>query len=445
MTGDESQNLMKPEVIHRYQNWLIAEVQKESFFDRSNPPSIEATKNYLEALHIRSKAQLQEDIKEKIFLNVINQVYFGKSKFGPLQELLTDPTITEIMINGSKQVYIERRGALELTSVTFTDDDEILKLIDQIIKPLGRSIDSFHPTADARLPDGSRVNAVIPPVAIDGPGLTIRRFAKEKLKIEDLIGSGSISSPMAQFLEACVMARLNILVSGGTGSGKTTLLNILSSFIPEGERIVTIEDAAELQLHQRHVFRLEARTPDSEGRGEVTIRHLVRNALRMRPDRIIVGEVRGSEALDMLQAMNTGHDGSITTLHANSPRDATSRLETLVLMSGLNLPLRIVREQIASAVDLIVQQSRFRDGSRKVTSITELIGMEGDIIVLNEIFKFSEIGMDNQDKVIGELVSTGMRPMFINRLERAGIKLPPEVFGADLKQFSSPKRQGDRK
>jgi pilus assembly protein CpaF len=319
-----------------------------------------------------------------------------------------------------------------------------MRLIDKIILPLGRRIDADNPTVDARLPDGSRVNAVIPPVAVDGPSVTIRKFAKERLRIGDLIDYGSLTDHMAAFLEACVVARLNMVVSGGTGSGKTTLLNILSEFIPEGERIVTIEDAAELQLHHINLVRLETKPANVEGTGEVPIRHLVRNSLRMRPDRIVVGEVRGGEALDMLQAMNTGHEGSLTTVHANSPRDAISRLETLSLISGLDLPLKVIREQIASAVDVVVQQTRLRDGSRKVTSITEVLGMEGDTVVMSEIFKFEETGIGEGGKVIGELKPTGIRPMFGAKLEAAGYKLGPEVFGAGSLSFDTAARRRRR-
>lgn len=364
---------------------------------------------------------------------------------GPAQPFLDDPQVTEIMINGAKRVYVEKKGIIYKTDVQFENDQQVLRLIERVVHPLGRRIDVDHPAVDARLPDGSRFNAVIPPVAIDGPSVTIRKFSRERLTVEKLIEFGSLTPAVAEFLQACVVARLNIVISGGTGSGKTTLLNILSSFIPEHERIVTIEDAAELQLHQEHVVRLETKPPDLEGKGEVRIRDLVRNALRMRPDRIVVGECRGGEALDMLQAMNTGHDGSLTTIHANTPRDALSRLETLTLMAGMDLPLRIVREQIASAVDLIIQVSRLRDGSRKVTQVTEVVGMEGDTIVLTDIFKFTEVGSDQDGKVLGELKPTGMRPLFIQRLELAGFKLRPEVFGVNLADIlSSGRRQSGR-
>lgn len=352
--------------------------------------------------------------------------------FGPLQVYLDDPEISEVMVNGPKKVYIEKKGKLIKTNVEFPDDEAVLHIIDKIIMPLGRRIDADSPTVDARLPDGSRVNAVIPPVAIDGPSITIRKFQKDKLSMENLIKLGTVTETMSEFIRVCVLSRLNIVISGGTGSGKTTLLNILSGFIPEDERIVTIEDAAELLLQQDHVVRMETKVANTDGKGAVTIRDLVRNSLRMRPDRIVVGEVRGGEALDMLQAMNTGHDGSLTTLHANSPRDAMSRLETLVLMAGMDLPLKVIREQASAAIDLIVQQSRFKDGSRKIVSITEIAGMEGDTVVMTDIFKFQQTGVDENGKILGELKPTGIRPLFYPRIEAAGFKLGPEVFGANI-------------
>jgi pilus assembly protein CpaF len=350
--------------------------------------------------------------------------------FGPLQPLLNDPDITEIMVNGPRKIYVEKNGRLERTKVVFEDNLHILKIIDRIVSPLGRHIDSDSPMVDARLPDGSRVNAVVPPCAVDGPSITIRKFRKDKLSIMQLIEFNSLTQGMADFLRACVLGRLNIIISGGTGSGKTTLLNALSGFIPEEERIVTIEDAAELQLQQDHVVRLETKVANVEGRGVVSVRELVRNALRMRPDRIVVGECRGGEALDMLQAMNTGHDGSLTTIHANSPRDALSRLETLVLMAGMELPIKIVRQQISSAVDVIVQIARVRDGTRKLTAITEVAGMEGDVVTLSDIFKFNQTGVDTQGKILGQVKPTGIRPLFGPRLEAAGFKLGAEIFGA---------------
>ena len=348
--------------------------------------------------------------------------------FGPLQPLLEDDTITEIMVNGPKSVYVERKGKIHRVPVTFENNDHVMRIIDRIVAPLGRRIDESSPYVDARLQDGSRVNAIIPPLSLIGPTLTIRKFSKNPITVEQLIQFGSVSPEAIQFMKACVEARLNVLISGGTGSGKTTLLNVMSGFIPNDERIVTIENAAELQLRQEHVVTLESRPPNIEGRGEITIRDLVINSLRMRPDRIIVGECRGGETLDMLQAMNTGHDGSMTTAHANSPRDAISRVETMCLMAGMDLPVRAIREQVASAVDLICQQERMRDGTRKVTSITEVSGMEGDVITMTDIFVFEQTGMEN-GKIVGRLRPTGLRPKFMDKIETAGINLPPSIFG----------------
>jgi len=348
----------------------------------------EFIKQRIQGIYEQANLKLPQDVRNSIFKEILNEML----GYGPLQPLLNDPEITEVMVNGPKNVYIEKKGQLIKSNVAFDNDEHVLQIIDRIILPLGRFVDSENPTVDARLPDGSRVNAVIPPVAIDGPSITIRKFSKDKLGIDTLIEFGSITEKMAEFLRACVMSHLNIIISGGTGSGKTTLLNVLSSYIPEEERIITIEDAAELQLQQAHVLRMETKPSNVDGRGAVTIRDLVRNSLRMRPDRIVVGECRGGEALDMLQAMNTGHDGSLTTIHANSPRDALARLETLVLMAGMDLPLKVVRQQTASAVDLIVQQTRLKDGTRKVTSITEVAGMEGDTVVLTDVFKFEQTG-----------------------------------------------------
>jgi len=347
---------------------------------------------------------------------------------GPIEPLLQDSSISEIMVNGPRQVYVERKGKLELTGVTFYDDAHVLHIMEKIVAPLGRRIDESQPMVDARLPDGSRVNAIIPPLALYGPILTIRKFSEIPFGIEDLVGFGTLTSEMAEFINACVKARLNIIVSGGTGSGKTTTLGVISAFIPEDERIITIEDAAELQLRQSHVVALETRPANIEGKGAIVIRDLVRNALRMRPERIIVGEVRSGEALDMLQAMNTGHDGSLTTGHANTPRDMLSRLETMVLMAGMDLPVRAIREQISSAIDVIVQQSRLRDGSRKITHITEVMGMEGDVIVLQDIFRYEQMGIEKQGKVQGHFRATGIRPHFMDKLISAGQILPDNIF-----------------
>jgi len=348
--------------------------------------------------------------------------------FGPLQPLLEDETITEIMVNGSKNIYIERKGKIHRVPVTFENNDHVLRIIDRIVAPLGRRIDEASPYVDARLPDGSRVNAVIAPISLVGPVLTIRKFARNPITVEQLVQFGSISQEGLQFMKACVESRLNVVISGGTGSGKTTLLNILSSFIPGDERIVTIENAAELQLRQEHVVTLESRPPNIEGRGEITIRMLVINALRMRPDRIIVGEIRDEAALDMLQAMNTGHDGSMTTLHSNGPRDTLSRLETMTLMAGMDLPSRAIREQISSAINVVIHQERMRDGTRKVVNITEVSGMEGDVITMTDIFVFEQTGMEN-GQIVGRLRPTGLRPKFMDAIEASGIHLPPSIFG----------------
>lgn len=348
--------------------------------------------------------------------------------FGPLQPLLDDDTITEIMVNGAKNIYIERRGKISRVPMTFENNDHVMRIIERIVAPLGRRIDESSPYVDARLPDGSRVNAIIPPLSLVGPVLTIRKFAKNPITVDQLIQFGSVTPEAMQLLDACVKARLNIVISGGTGSGKTTFLNVLSGFIPNDERIVTIENAAELQLRQEHVVTLESRPPNIEGRGEVTIRQLVINALRMRPDRIIVGEVRDEAALDLLQAMNTGHDGSMTTLHSNSPRDTLARLETMTMMAGMELPVRAIREQVSSALDLVIHQERMRDGSRKIVNITEIAGMEGDIITMTDIYIFEQTGYDN-GKVVGRLRPTGLRPRFYEKIEAAGIHLPPSIWG----------------
>ncbi len=379
----------------------------------------------LKEIYSQTKFRFPDDLRNQVFKEVLDEVL----GYGPIQPLLEDPDITEVMVNGPKKIYIEKAGRILKTPLSFENDEHVIRIIERIVLPLGRRIDSENATVDARLPDGSRVNAVVPPVAIDGPSITIRKFFRDRLTMQQLFEFGSLTPIMGEFLRACVVARLNIIISGGTGSGKTTLLNVLSAFIPETERIVTIEDAAELQLQQDHLVRLETKVPDVDGNGGRTVRDLVRNSLRMRPDRIVVGEVRGGEALDMLQAMNTGHDGSLTTLHANSPRDALSRLETLVLMAGMDLPLKVVRQQVSSAVDLIVQQSRLNDGSRKVTAITEVAGMEGDTIVLTDVFKFEQTGTTFEGKVEGVLKPTGIRPLFMPRFQQAGITLGPEVFG----------------
>ncbi|MGD0004576.1 MAG: CpaF family protein [Anaerolineaceae bacterium] len=424
--------------LNKLKEYLIGIISRNL---EENPPSVSdrptVVKEILNQAYLSTKINLAVTLRDQLFHEIIDDML----GFGPIQSLLDDDNVTEIMVNGASKVYVEREGKLERTNITFENDYQVLRLIDRIIMPLGRRIDSESPTVDARLPDGSRVNAIIPPVSIDGPSLTIRKFMKGKLAIEQLIEFGSLTSSMAEFIRACVLARLNIIISGGTGSGKTTLLNVLSSFISENERIITIEDAAELRLQQEHVVRLETKPSDVEGKNGVTIRDLVRNSLRMRPDRIIVGEVRGGEALDMLQAMNTGHDGSLTTLHANSPRDAVSRLETMCLMAGIELPVKVLREQVASAIDLIIHESRLRGGARKITSITEVSGMEGDAIIMTEIFRYEQKGVSKEGAAIGELKPTGIRPLFTPKLEAAGFKLPPEVFGANLTDMVSGRRR----
>jgi pilus assembly protein CpaF len=365
---------------------------------------------------------LQE--RERVAQEVLNEV-FG---LGPLEPILADPSVSDILVNTYKQIFVERKGVLELTNVQFRDDVHLMSIIERIVSAIGRRVDESSPMVDARLADGSRVNAIIPPLAVDGPCLSIRRFGRERLNGDDLIANRSLTAPMLELLKGCVKARLNVLISGGTGAGKTTLLNVLSSFISGRERIVTIEDAAELQLHQEHVVRLETRPSNIEGRGAIHQRQLVINSLRMRPDRIIVGEVRGEEALDMLQAMNTGHDGSLTTVHSNSPRDALSRLETMVAMSNLNIPTVAIRRQIASAIDVVVQVSRLSDGTRRVTNLAEITGMEKDIVTMQDIFVFQKQGIKESGEVLGEFVATGIRPKFSERLLVTGIQLPSSMF-----------------
>jgi len=368
---------------------------------------------------------LSEIARLRLFKEVEDEI----TGFGPIQPLLADPDISEIMIYGPEQVYVEKNGKLEDTDVKFEDSDHVMRIITRILSPLGRRVDQENMMADARLPDGSRVNIAIPPVSVDGPSITIRKFLESKLTIQQIIKLGSLTAHMAEFLQACVASRLNILITGNTSSGKTTLLNILAMSIPDDERIITIEDAAELKLNQKYVVRMETRMPNIDGVGGVVTRDLVRNALRMRPDRIVVGEVRSGEALDMLQAMNTGHDGSLTTLHANSPRDAVSRLETMSMMAGLEMPLMAIRTQIAAAVDLIVHMERLTDGTRKVTHITEVPRMEGDIVTLSDIFKFEQTGVSSKGIILGEMEATGLRPLFTPRLEAAGYDLSGEIFG----------------
>ncbi len=407
----------------RVQNRLMAELDPKMDLTQTDQVR-KLVQGLFDSILEQENLTLSRTERYRLFEEIISEIL----GLGPIEPFLKDETITEIMVNGPRQVYIEQKGRLYETDVVFESDEHVMRIIDRIISPLGRRCDESQPYVDARLPDGSRVNAIIPPLSLVGPVITIRKFAKTPLTVEDLIRFGSLTPELVEFLKACVQARLNMVVSGGTGSGKTTLLNILSSFIPEDERIITIENAAELQLRQEHVITLESRPPNIEGKGEVTIRDLVINSLRMRPDRIIVGECRGPEALDMLQAMNTGHDGSMTTLHSNSPRDTLARLETMVLMAGYDLPVRAIREQVARAIDLIVHQERFRDGSRKVVSVTEVQGMEGDVIVLTDIFRFEQTGFED-GRVIGRIQPTGVRPKFIERIEAANIYLPPDIFG----------------
>ena len=394
--------------------------------------SVEMDRRQLEeaVTHISSAAMDGEPVLVPRFerTRIISEIIDEVLGLGPIEPLLKDDSVTEVMVNRFNQVYVERNGLLTLTDVHFRDDVHVMHIIEKIVSPMGRRIDESSPMVDARLPDGSRVNAIIPPLALTGPALTIRKFSRDPFKINDLIEMETLTQEMADLLKACVEGKLNIVISGGTGSGKTTTLNVLSSFIPADERIVTIEDAAELQLRQEHIVTLEARPANIEGRGAVTIRDLVRNSLRMRPDRIVVGEVRSGEALDMLQAMNTGHEGSMTTGHANSPRDMVSRMETMVLMAGMELPVRAIREQISSAIDLVIQQSRLRDGSRKITHLTEIQGMEGDVITMQDIFIFDQTGRDANGKIIGRYKPTGIRPKFVEKLLSNGIKLPAELF-----------------
>ena len=407
----------------RVQNRLLAELDPS--MDISRLEEVRKTiQDLFEQILSEENIVLSRPERARLFEQIAAEIL----GLGPLQPLLEDESITEIMVNGAKNIYIERKGKIHRVPVTFENNEHVMRIIDRIVAPLGRRIDEASPYVDARLQDGSRVNAVIPPISLVGPILTIRKFAKNPITVDQLVQFGSISPESLQFLKACVESRLNVVISGGTGSGKTTLLNILSSFIPDDERIVTIENAAELQLRQEHVVTLESRPPNIEGRGEITIRHLVINSLRMRPDRVIVGEIRDEAALDMLQAMNTGHDGSMTTLHSNGPRDTLSRLETMTLMAGMDLPSRAIREQISSAIDLVVHQERMRDGTRKVVYITEVSGMEGDVITMTDIFAFEQSGIEN-GKIVGRLRPTGLRPKFMDQIEATGIHLPPSIFG----------------
>ncbi len=407
----------------RVQNQLLAEM--EPGLDVSNQVGVRRTiQELFEQILVDENIVLTRPERQRLFEQIAAEIL----GFGPLQPLLEDKSVTEIMVNGYKNVYVEREGRLHRAAITFESDEHVMRIIDRIVGPLGRRVDESSPYVDARLPDGSRVNAVIPPISLVGPTLTVRKFSKDPITVDQLVGYGSISPDAMQLLKACVEANLNIIISGGTGSGKTTLLNVLSSFIPSDQRIVTIENAAELQLRQEHVVTLETRPANIEGKGEITAQQLVVNSLRMRPDRIIVGEIRAGEALDMLQAMNTGHEGSMTTAHANSPRDVISRIETMTLMAGYDLPVRAIREQIASALDVIVHVDRQRDGTRKVVNITEVVGMEGDIITLTDVFQYEQTGFE-EGKIVGQLHSTGLRPNFVERIEMMGVHLPASLFG----------------
>lgn len=425
MSGQQTTNTADRN-LDRTKLWLAEKIEaslaKRGKLERSQQ-AINFIKERFQAARQHAKINIPPDKEQAFFEELVDEIL----GFGPLEKVLQDDDVSEVMVNRADLVYIEKDGKMVESGIKFAGDAHVKRVINKIIKPLGRYVDETSPMVDARLPDGSRVNAVIPPCAIDGPNITIRKFSKTPFGVQDLINFNTFTQDMADFLEACVVSKINIVVSGGTGSGKTTLLNVLSSFIPEGERIVTIEDAAELSLLQRHVVRLETKKPARKGDTEVTVRDLVANSLRMRPERVVVGECRSGEALDMLQAMNTGHDGSLTTVHANNPRDTISRLETLVLMAGMDLPLTVVRKQIVSAIDLIVQIARLRDGSRKVTNITEIAGLEGDTVVMQDIFKFDEKG-EEDGKVMGEFVPGGMRPNCEQRLKNHGFNLPASMF-----------------
>lgn len=405
------------------QNRLLAEV--DVTIDVSKLDEMKHTiQDLFEKILAEENIVLMRPERQRLLESITDEIL----GFGPLQPLLADKTVTEIMVNGYENVYVERGGRLFKTPIKFESNEHVMRIIDRIVSPLGRRVDEASPYVDARLPDGSRVNAIIPPISLVGPVLTIRMFSKDPISIEQLVEFGSVSSDAIQFLKACVESNLNIIISGGTGSGKTTLLNVLSSFIPSDQRIVTIENAAELQMRQPHVVTLETRPANIEGKGEISAQQLVINSLRMRPDRIIVGEIRSGEALDMLQAMNTGHEGSMTTAHANSPRDVISRIETMTLMAGYELPVRAIREQIASALDVIVHVDRMRDGTRKVTNIAEVVGMEGEVVTLTDLFIYEQTGFE-EGKVVGQMRSTGLRPIFMERMEAAGVHVPSAIFG----------------
>lgn len=414
---------IKSEIHSRLIDLMDDSLLKTTFDDRSIPRIRSLAQKVIEARGL--------SLSSRFGTRLLNEVMDEVLGYGPIDPLLKDDEVTEIMVNQPRQVYVERHGMIEKTRVAFKDDAHVMRIIEKIVSSVGRRVDESSPMVDARLPDGSRVNVIIPPLAIKGPTITIRKFARDPFKMRDLVSFGTLTEGMGDFLKACVETRLNLIISGGTGSGKTSTLNVLSAYIPANERIVTIEDAAELQLRQEHVVTLESRPPNIEGKGTVAIRDLVRNSLRMRPDRIIVGEVRGAESLDMLQAMNTGHDGCMSTCHTNSPRDTLSRLETMTLMAGMDLPTRAIREQIAAAIDLIVHQNRFPDGTRKITHITEVQGMEGDVVVLQDIFVYYQKGVGEKGKILGNFRYTGLRPRFLDKFAAAGVALPEGIFDTD--------------
>ncbi len=452
MSLQERLSKLKNEEIEEEKSKLFANISDNSEIDLIKQkihrqlineigPELDKLKHNKKVLDKKVKQKIQELISSESTplsledkKDIITEVQNNILGYGPLEPFLKDSEVTEVMVNNEKDIYIERFGKIFLAEGKFLDEMHLRRVIDKIVGEVGRHIDESSPMVDARLPDGSRVNAIIPPLALDGPVLTVRKFSKDPYMVEDLIEFGTMSSKIAKFIEACVKGKLNIIVSGGTGTGKTTTLNVLSSFIPNDERIITIEDAAELQLNQEHVVRLESRPPNIEGKGQVTVRDLVRNALRMRPDRIIVGESRGSEALDMLQAMNTGHEGSLSTVHANSPRDALSRLETMVLMAGMDLPVRAIREQISSALELIIHQTRLKDGSRRITKISEIQSMEGEIITMQDLFEFDySMGIDENGRFLGTIKSTGIRPKFAEKIQNIGLSLPASIFELEPK------------
>jgi len=423
MTGDRTSNDTYQDLKNRVQTKLLSTL--DTSMDVTKIAEVRRTiQELFEQILSEENIVLSRPERTRMFEQIAAEIL----GFGPLQALLEDDSITEVMVNGAKNIYIERRGRISRAPMSFESNEHVMRIIERIVAPLGRRVDESSPYVDARLPDGSRVNAIIPPLSLVGPVITIRKFARNPITVDQMVQFGTLTPEAIQLLDAAVKARLNIIISGGTGSGKTTLLNVLSGFIPGDERIITVENAAELQLRQEHVVTLESRPSNIEGRGEITIRQLVINTLRMRPDRIIVGEVRDDAALDMLQAMNTGHDGSMTTLHSNSPRDTLARLETMVMMAGMDLPVRAIREQVASAIDIVVHEERMRDGTRKVVNITEIAGMEGDVVTMTDIYVFEQTGIEN-GKIIGKLRPTGLRPRFYEKIEAAGIHLPPSIWG----------------